>query len=163
MHPRSIFSAARRRSTLASCVLLCACGSVGSGSGSDAPVGMMLEASEGVPAVEIAALARPGGVDDASVQPLASAVHTALLRCGGEGRGPGLTSALRQGVRLMFSVQQGRLIAAAGTTDASACMAQQLGGARMSGLTASRSLVLELRAARGAAQASLSGSKTVAR
>ena len=65
----------------------------------------MLEASEGAPAVEIAALARPGGIDDGSVQPLASAVHAALLRCGGEGRGPGLTSALQTGASVDLLLQ----------------------------------------------------------
>jgi hypothetical protein len=151
-----------RRAVLG-CALSLGCGSIGTGSGGDAPIGMMLEASEGTPAVQVAALARPGGIDDGLVQGLASAIHGALRYCGADAHAGSLRSELEQGVSLTFAVERGRLVTAPSMTDASACLAQQLASAQVQGLTASRSLSLELRTPRGAHGVASSGSAPLAR
>jgi len=151
------------RLALLGCALAFGCGSIGSGSGGDAPVGMMLEAGDGVPAIEVAALARPGGLEDGSVQSLAGALHGALRHCGADAAGAALRSELQHGVSLTFALEQGRLVTAPSMTDASACLAQQLASAQVQGLSASRSLSLELRTPRGSRAVASSGSATVAR
>src|SRR5689334_19930209 len=62
-----------------------ACTPVGSADTSEAPVGILIEASAGLPALELALSSEPKGLEDGMVQAIASALPQALRSCQARG------------------------------------------------------------------------------
>ncbi len=132
---------------LLACVFAGAChSSVGSTDDSEAPVGVLLEGSAELPAVEIALSARPAELEDSLVQPVTSALHHALLRCSAADHGASMRSGLHAGLTLDFGVQGGRLQPTAqGGTTFQTCLSAAMSVAQLGPIAQARSLTLLLR------------------
>jgi hypothetical protein len=78
------------------------CGAVGARSDGE-PVGVVLEASGDVPALEMALMVQPASAAQTLLEPVTGALHAALSSCATQGLG-----ALETGLSLAFEVRDGR-------------------------------------------------------
>src|SRR5262245_4993426 len=115
----------RTASLLFTCMVACR-SAVGGGGGSDAPVGVVLEAGDGLPALEMAVLTRPSVADDKLVAPLATALRSGALACRGEVGESAFSAALAAGMTLGFRSDHETLSALAGNASSppSACLSR---------------------------------------
>jgi hypothetical protein len=128
-----------------------ACGAVGSSDSdrADPAVGVMLEASAGLPALEMVLEVAPVTAVDRSVPPIAAAVRAALAKCKAQDPAMIAADAWLAGVTLQLQAKDGALVAGkrTGPPELSTCMANALSGA-MTGLPAEvQSVSLLMRAA----------------
>jgi hypothetical protein len=123
------------------------CGAIGASSEPE-PVGIVLEGSGDVPALEIALVARPSGAAEKMIEPLTGALHAALSSCGKQG-----FDSLAGGLSLAFEQQAGRMRAKHEPTDAlGRCVASAL-PAKLPQTSPAESFDLLLRAPHSGARA----------
>lgn len=143
--------AARRdlRAALFVACVFSGCTPVGSSDKSDAPVGVLVEASAGLPALEIAISTRPAGLEDGLVQPIADAVRSGLRACEAHDLP---SSAARAPMTLDFKALHGKLSAATTASAAAheptlaACLSAQLSRANMTARPELEGVTLRVRA-----------------
>jgi hypothetical protein len=110
-----------RRLVAIACALAAGCGAIGASSESE-PVGVMLEASGDVPALEMALIVRPSSAAEKLLEPLTGALHAALSSCGKHG-----FDSLGAGLSLAFERHAGGVRAAREPADAlGRCVASTL-------------------------------------
>jgi hypothetical protein len=129
------------------------CGAIGASSEPE-PVGIRLEASADVPALEIALVVRPASEAEKLLEPLTGALHASLSSCAEHG-----FDALAAGVSLAFERQAGRVRAAREPSDAlGRCIASAL-PAKLPQTWPAQSFDLLLRAPHAVARAEGSASR----
>jgi hypothetical protein len=136
--------------------VLSGCAPVGSSDKSEAPVGVLVEASDGLPALEIAISTRPAGLEDGLVQPITDALRSGLRACAAHDLP---SSAARAPMTLDFKALRGKLSAA--TTGGAeehapalaACLSAELSRADMTARPKLEGVTLRVRAMHPPAQA----------
>jgi hypothetical protein len=149
------------------CLLACmtfACSPVGSRENSAAPIGVLLESGPGLPNVEMAITTRPANAADDLVEPIASAVHAALVACHAESPGAS-DDGMLAGVTLSFAVR-GRRLEAQGPVPKeplSACLSRTAAAKTLPAFARAQALTLRLRTATTSRREAAERSANVAR